>query len=426
LTQAGSLGLRLDRFEREPRERFKAQGQSRMLAPDALVELRDSDERSLLAFVELDLGTMSSTRLKLKVDAYATHAAHTVWSEHYEFCPCLLFLTTSEARAIGFLKALAALLRKVANDGRGSRAEDISWFAAGACTMARTPDRALSEQCWDDLTLSGSGLTLTDCLDTARAPYDRWLAHEESERRAREELLWLLLSDPCKLREHLREGEGFHLASYLKRFGEPGHTALRALIDAEKPPDAGERETLFALARYIGDEQLIEGDWGGPSEPPTPADQTAVDAFVERRHAEQETLLATLCARYGEGPSIRSTREMLERDGLLPHLDEAELRERAESDSRARARQRELRNAYFHRREREARRWARENGLRAWLHGPSPYYRQVDKRWLAFCTDCREIDFPLPDEKIDRWGNVPKHERRCTHAWKTSRPKKPS
>ncbi len=129
-TQAGSLGLRLDRFEREPRERFRTQGQSRVLAPDALVELRDSDERSLLAFVELDLGTMSSTRLKLKVDAYAAYAAHAVWSEHHEFCPCLLFLTTSETRAIGFLKALAALLRKMAGkDGRGSRAKDISWFA---------------------------------------------------------------------------------------------------------------------------------------------------------------------------------------------------------------------------------------------------------------------------------------------------------
>ncbi len=280
--------------------------------------------------------------------------------------------------------------------------------------MARTPERALSEPCWDDLTLSGSGLTLTDCLDTARSPYDRWLAHQESERRAREEQLGRLHSDPCKLREHLRDGEGFHLDSYLKRFGEPGHAALRALIDAEEPPDAlDEREALFALARYIGDEQLIEGDWGGPGEPPTPADQTAVDGLVERRRAEQETLLATLGTRYGEGPGIRSIRETLERDGLLPHLDEAELQERAQSDRRARVRQRELRSAYFHRREREARRWARENGLRAWLHGPSPYYRQVDKRWLAFCTDCREIDFPLPDEKIDRWGNAPKRERRC-------------
>jgi hypothetical protein len=72
-----------------------------------------------------------------------------------------------------------------------------------------------------------------------------------------------------------------------------------------------------------------------------------------------------------------------------------------------------LRSAYFARREREARRWARGNGLRAWLHGPAPHYRHVDRLGLAFCTHCHEIDFPLPEEKADRWGNVPKRERRC-------------
>lgn len=113
------------------------------------------------------------------------------------------------------------------------------------------------------------------------------------------------------------------------------------------------------------------------------------------------------------GPGIRSIRKALERDGLVRHLDEPALQERAQRDCRARTRQRELRSAYFARREREARRSACENGLRAWLRGPAPYYRHVDQRWLAFCTNCREIDFPLPDEKTDRWDNAPKRERRC-------------
>lgn len=201
--------------------------------------------------------------------------------------------------------------------------------------------------------------------------------------------------------------------SYLERFGKPGHMALLALIDAEKPPDASEREALFALARYIGDEQLIDGDWDGPSGSPALADQAAVDALAERRRNEQQALLAGLCARYGEGPSIRSIREILDRDGLVWRLDETALRDRARRDGRARARQRDLRSAYFDRREREARSWARENGLRAWLRGPAPHYRHVDRRWLAFCTNCREIDFPLPDEKTDRWDNAPKRERHC-------------
>ena len=55
-------GLRLARFEREPREQFTAEGRSRTLAPDALVELHDGQGLGLLAFVELDLGTMSHAR----------------------------------------------------------------------------------------------------------------------------------------------------------------------------------------------------------------------------------------------------------------------------------------------------------------------------------------------------------------------------
>jgi hypothetical protein len=149
--------VRLARFEREPREPFTAEGRSRTLAPDALVELHDGQGLGLLAFVELDLGTMSHARLKVKAGAYAAQAA---WTERYDFCPCLLFITTTEARAVAFLKTLAVLLQRAG--GRGgfydNRAVNVSWFAAGACAMARESHRALIEPCWDDLTLSGGGL----------------------------------------------------------------------------------------------------------------------------------------------------------------------------------------------------------------------------------------------------------------------------
>ncbi|MGA9875830.1 MAG: replication-relaxation family protein [Solirubrobacteraceae bacterium] len=183
-TQAHAPGLHLRSFVREPRERFQAEGRSRTLAPDALLELHDSEGRGLLAFVELDLGTMSHARLKVKAGCYAAYAAHAAWVERYAFYPCLLFLTTTEARALTFLKTLADLLQKVARGGYyDHRAENVSWFAAGACAMARTPQRALSEPCWDDLTVSGGGLSLLDCLSAARALYDA--AHALSGRRRR-------------------------------------------------------------------------------------------------------------------------------------------------------------------------------------------------------------------------------------------------
>src|SRR6266536_4657045 len=98
--QAPPVGLRLHTFQREgeAREVFRADGRERALAPDALIHLRDDQGRGLLAFVELDLGTMSHARLKTKASGYAAYAAQAAWTEVHPFCPCLLFLTTSETR----------------------------------------------------------------------------------------------------------------------------------------------------------------------------------------------------------------------------------------------------------------------------------------------------------------------------------------
>ena len=83
-------GVRLARFEREPRETFAVEGRSRTLAPDALVELHDGQGVGLLAFVELDLGTMSHARLKVKAGAYAAYAAQAAWTERLErYCQAM-------------------------------------------------------------------------------------------------------------------------------------------------------------------------------------------------------------------------------------------------------------------------------------------------------------------------------------------------
>src|SRR6266498_2978562 len=109
--QAPTVGLRLQTFQREgeAREAFRADGRERALAPDARIHLHDEQGRGLLAFVELDLGTMSHARLKTKASGYAAYATQAAWTEVHPFCPCLLFLTTTETRAISFLKTLTAL-----------------------------------------------------------------------------------------------------------------------------------------------------------------------------------------------------------------------------------------------------------------------------------------------------------------------------
>ena len=180
--QAPTVGLHLHEFKREGagRELFRAEGRERALAPDARIHLHDDQGRGLLAFVELDLGTMSHARLKTKAAGYAAYAAQAAWTERHPFCPCLLFLTTTEARAISVLKMLTALLKRQGSGSYyGRRRGYLDWFAAAACAQARQPERALTEACWDDLALAGGGLTLADCLNKARAAYDATRAREK-------------------------------------------------------------------------------------------------------------------------------------------------------------------------------------------------------------------------------------------------------
>jgi Replication-relaxation len=234
-TQAHVLGLRLRSYDREgdAREPFTTLGRKRALAPDVLLDLEDERSQRLLAFVELDLGTMSHARLKTKAAGYAGYAAEAAWTHQHPYCPCLLFLTTSDARAYRFLKALQAGL-ETADHERGGRAH-VDWFAAGACALAHEPERALTEACWDDLTLSGGGLGLRACLEAARAPFDERRAREEAKRRAREQQLARLRADPSTLRAHLRERRCADLHHRPGRFGEDGREALYLLLDSERP-----------------------------------------------------------------------------------------------------------------------------------------------------------------------------------------------
>jgi hypothetical protein len=284
-TRADSIGLRLRGFAREgdAREPFRARERERALAPDALVELEDDTGRRLLAFVELDLGTMSRPRLRVKAAAYAVYAAVGAWADRHEFCPCLLFLTTTDARALSFLQALADQLRRA---GRAGGSSPDSSFAAAACALAHAPERALLEPCWDDLSLAGGGRSLVDCLRAGRAPYERRLGRLEADRRARERALERLRSDATALRVHLREHRGAALTGWLHGFGEDGLMALDQLLGETGPPEPVEREALLALAHHLGDD-LLDPYAGSPRAAPDDADAAAVERLVESRRERQ-------------------------------------------------------------------------------------------------------------------------------------------
>lgn len=400
--EAPTVGLRLRGFRREgdAREPFRADGRERALAPDALIDLEDEQGRQLLGFMELDLGTMSHARLKTKAAGYAAYAAEAAWAERHPFCPCLLFLTTTEARAISFLKALQALLEKSAGGGYYDRRGAVSWFAAGACAMARAPERALTEACWDDLRLAGGGRTLVDCLKSARAPYDAARAEEQAEQRAAEAERERLRSDPEARRSFLQEKRLYARGEHLEQFGEPGAAALELLLHSTEPMDDVERNAFAAFARQLADDPL-EAEFAPTPAPPTRADTDAVNRLVDAYRARQRARVTELARRYGEGPKLRRLRDRLGAGELLDLYAWDALEENARQDQQARTEQERLRLSYLESREREARRRKHEPGLAARLaHGRAAALALVDRDRLRICPRCDEIVYP-PERKRD-------------------------
>lgn len=136
---APAAGLALFDYRREgaAREPFEHAGRQRALAPEAFVILLDERERKFGAFVELDLGTMSHARLRQKADLYAAYTAAGTWREQHLLLPALLFLTTTEIRALRFLETLKHALAEssaaatVAQDS--SRARALSRCSQRGC-----------------------------------------------------------------------------------------------------------------------------------------------------------------------------------------------------------------------------------------------------------------------------------------------------
>lgn len=391
-----TANVRLAHFDREPREPFTAEGRSRTLAPDALIELHDVQGLGLLAFMELDLGTMSHARLKVKAGAYAAYAAQAAWTERYDFCPCLLFLTTTEARAIAFLKTLAALLQKA---GRGgfyyNRAANVSWFAAGACAMAREPHRALSEPCWDDLTLSGGGLCLLDCLRAARAPYDAARAEEDAAQSASEAERERLRSDPDAWRALLQEHRLYARSEHFEQFGTTGARALELLLASTRPMESVEHSAFAAVARQL-DPDPLEGRLALEPVPAGAEDGETVARLVDAYRACQRERVAQLAYRYGTGPKLHRHHDQLASGGLIDVFACEHLEQDAVRDQQARAEQERLRIGYLAWREREARRRKHDIPLHARLaQGRVAVLGLIDGEQLRVCPSCGEIAYPV-------------------------------
>ena len=388
----------LTRFEREAdaREPFATWDtrKKRAIAPDAFIEIAEADGRELLAFVELDMGTMSHRRLKQKAAGYAEYAKAEAWRERHRFCPALLFVTTTEKRARSLL---AAMRRELERDA----------LLTCACDLARQPQGCATEARWLVDEEDEQGVDLLAALREARRPYDEELTRRDARRREEEAKRERLRSDPEALRAHLRSWS--HRDWGMERLGGPAAAALKRTLELDEPLDDAEREALGRLAAMFADPLDLQLD----ERELTPSERRAFDALVRDHLTRQLDLIGELAERCGEGPALRRARKRLEAGELLDrHELSWGLAEEARRDGEARVRQEHLREDYLGWREQRARQLAKGQGIAGRLrNGPEAFLDKVDRSALRFCPSCEEIAYPDPKRTI--------HERGAGHdvAW---------
>jgi hypothetical protein len=152
-----------------------------------------------VAFVEIDLATMSQSKLREKVGRYLAYAEDREWEGRWPHCPPLLLLTTTQARAVTFLRA-AAKVTAAARRGRGLSYRFAGYGRAGrdvaaaerlviaACGHVRDPAAAIAGRVWllapgepDD---EPAAVDLAELLGervAAQQVADRWYARIEAD-----------------------------------------------------------------------------------------------------------------------------------------------------------------------------------------------------------------------------------------------------
>lgn len=376
-------GIELADFEREAeaREPFITLGREKWaIAPDACIQIADADGKRLIAFVELDLGTMSHRQLKAKAAGYGEYTRLEAWRHRNPFCPALLFITTSEKRARSFL---AASDREI-----GTR------MLVACVGLARDLRRCIVAPEW----MVGDGEQATDLLGilrAARRPYDEEKAREESQRREDEAERDRLRSDPEALAERLRGELRYGWGS--DQLGQPATDALRLSLEGKGGAlDEIERRALEAVGGMLAepiDARLADRE-------PTPSERQALAALVAHHSAVQLGHLDEVAGRFGEGPKVRQKRRWLESGELLSADSLDELPRDGEQDHESAAEQERLRNNYLRWREAEAKRLAKLQGFIARHRtGHDAFLAEVDRGALRRCSRCEEIAYPDPERK---------------------------
>lgn len=382
-------------------EEFEWRGRARKIVPDAFVVVADKD-CECRAFVEIDLGSMSMTRLSQKLSGYAAYYAARAWRDTHPFAPVLLLLTTSESRAEA---ALRRFEQRVAQAQRhlhpsGYLAPEVAAPEIAACAVARNADEAVTEPVWL-ASGGGDGLHFTDLL---RPVWERWIEQEEARRELEERRQrWQqqLAADPEACRAEIqRSGCTRDFEALADAFENDNvRVALKLLLGRRVQMNETERATFAFFSRHLAFTR--RGAITATSEPqPASADEHRIAQRLAADYLDQQRrYVARLWAHCPESVVVRDAIEHLDRGTLLRDDEIVRLpaliasHQTSASDLLARKR------AYIAWREHAIEMQRRkQRALTRLLFDPERAAYELDLERLFFCTRCRQIVIPRERE----------------------------
>ncbi|HVM36001.1 MAG TPA: replication-relaxation family protein [Actinomycetota bacterium] len=403
-----ALGLQVIEWIREAAaaEEFAWRGRRRKIVPDAFVVVADND-CECRAFVEIDLGSMSLTRLSQKLSGYAAYYAALAWADTHPFPPVLLLMTTSESRAEAAIRRFEQRWAQAQRHLHSSPyvAEETSVPEIAACAGARNSDEAVKEPVW--LSSGGSdGLHLTDLL---RPAWDRWSEQERARRELeerREQLRSELAANPERCREEIQQsGASRHFEALAEVFDDNGRIALTILLQGREAMVPTERTAFTFFSRRLAWTRRGALTAKENPEPPSEDERRVAQNLAADYLDRQKRYVARLWARHSDCRATMKAIEHLDDDKLLradeidrlPVLVAAHRNEA--SDLRARQR------AYVSWREQAVEREReRRRALARLVFDRAGAASALDLERLSYCRGCRQIVVPRePDLK----GAVP-------------------
>jgi len=157
------------------------------VTPDAVATVR-FDGTEVVAFIEVDLASMTQTLLKQKVSRYLAYSDDLAWQDRYPYCPPLLPFTTTATRAATFTRAAGHVLAQ--DRGRRDCNHPAAALVVAACGHVRDPGNAITEPCWA-LPDATADLTISEILaerTAAKEASEAWLYERDVVQRRRDDI----------------------------------------------------------------------------------------------------------------------------------------------------------------------------------------------------------------------------------------------